>query len=124
MSICSNSLVALRALEADRTMSPLVHQCQKALNEISSRHAVGLFWVPGHAEYEAMKSPMDSRGMALPRGSMDLSRPWVSPGKIFKKGSVAAWSTSTGLNGKVLVIPNDRLESLSRDLVWVPGQNS
>jgi len=27
----------------------LVHQCQKALNDISIRHAVGLFWVPGHA---------------------------------------------------------------------------
>ena len=25
--------------------------------------------------------------------------------------------------GKVLVIPYDRLESLSRDLVWVPGRN-
>jgi hypothetical protein len=27
----------------------LVHQCQKALNDISARHVVGLFWVPGHA---------------------------------------------------------------------------
>ena len=31
--------------------------------------------------------------------------------------------TSTGPSGKVLVIPNDRPESLSRDLVWVPGRN-
>jgi hypothetical protein len=30
-------------------MSPLVLQCQKALNAISSRHVVGLYWVPGHA---------------------------------------------------------------------------
>jgi len=29
-------------------MSPLVQQCQKVLN-ISTRHAVGLYWVPGHA---------------------------------------------------------------------------
>ena len=49
VSICSDSLAALKALEAVRTTSPLVHQCQKALNDISSRHAVGLFWVPGHA---------------------------------------------------------------------------
>jgi len=49
VSICSDSLAALKALEAVRTMSPLVHQCQKALNEISSRHVVGLFWIPGHA---------------------------------------------------------------------------
>ena len=49
MSICSDSLAALQALEAVRTMSPLVHQCQGALNNISSRHVMGLFWVPGHA---------------------------------------------------------------------------
>ena len=30
-------------------MSPLVHQCQKALNDISVWHVVGLYWVPGHA---------------------------------------------------------------------------
>jgi hypothetical protein len=30
-------------------MSPLVQQCQKVLNDISAQHAVGLFWVPGHA---------------------------------------------------------------------------
>ena len=122
MSICSDSLVALKALEAVRTTSPLVHQCQKALNDISDRHAVDLFWVV-MPEYEAMKSPMDSRGAALLWGFLDLSRPWVSPGKICKRGSVAGWSTSTGLNGKVLEIPKDRLGSLSWDLVWVPGQN-
>jgi hypothetical protein len=36
-------------LQAAKTMSPLVRQCQKALNDISTRHAVGLYWVPGHA---------------------------------------------------------------------------
>jgi len=30
-------------------MSPLVQQCQKVLNDISTQHAVGLFWVPGHS---------------------------------------------------------------------------
>jgi len=49
VSICSDSLAALQALGAVRTTSPLVHECQRALNDISSRHAVGLFWVPGHA---------------------------------------------------------------------------
>jgi ribonuclease HI len=47
VSICSNSLAALRALGAVRT-SPLVHQCQEALNYISALHTVGLYWVPGH----------------------------------------------------------------------------
>jgi hypothetical protein len=30
-------------------MSPLVQQCQKALNDISTQHLVGLYWVPGRA---------------------------------------------------------------------------
>ena len=38
----------MKALDAVRTTSPLVHQCQKALNDISHRHVVGLFWVPSH----------------------------------------------------------------------------
>jgi len=49
MSICSESQVALKALQAIRTTSPLVQQCQKALNDISTWHVVGLYRVPGHA---------------------------------------------------------------------------
>ena len=30
-------------------MSPLVQQCEKAWNNISTQHVVGLYWVPGHA---------------------------------------------------------------------------
>jgi ribonuclease HI len=30
-------------------MSPLVRQCQKALNDTSTQHTVALYWVPGHA---------------------------------------------------------------------------
>ena len=41
--------MALKALKAVRTTSLLVHQCQKALNDISTQHAVGLYWVPRHA---------------------------------------------------------------------------
>ena len=48
VSICSDSQAALKALPAVRT-SPMVYQCQKALNDISARHVVGLYWVPGHA---------------------------------------------------------------------------
>jgi ribonuclease HI len=48
VSICSDSQAALKALQAAKT-SPLVRQCQQALNDISTRHAVGLYWVPGHA---------------------------------------------------------------------------
>jgi hypothetical protein len=49
ISTCSDNLAALRALGAIRTTSPLVRQCQEALNNISSLHTVGLYWVPGHA---------------------------------------------------------------------------
>jgi len=33
----------------------MVHQCQKALNDISTRHAVGLYWVPGHSGVQGNK---------------------------------------------------------------------
>ena len=46
--ICSDSQAALKALQAVRT-SPLVQQCQNTLNDVSTQHAVGLYWVPGHA---------------------------------------------------------------------------
>jgi len=47
--MCSDSQEALKALQAVRTKSPLVHQCQKALNDISARYVEGLYWVLGHA---------------------------------------------------------------------------
>ena len=40
VSICSDSQVALKALQAAKTTSPLECQCQQALNDISARHAV------------------------------------------------------------------------------------
>ena len=48
VSMCSASQVALKALQATKRTSPLVRQCQQAL-DISVRHAVGLYWIPGHA---------------------------------------------------------------------------
>ena len=49
VSICSDSQAALKALQAAKATSPLIRQCQHALNNISARHAVRLYWVPGHA---------------------------------------------------------------------------
>jgi ribonuclease HI len=48
VSICSDSQAALKALQA-ATTSPLVQQCQKALNDISTWHSVGLYSGPVHA---------------------------------------------------------------------------
>jgi ribonuclease HI len=47
--IRSDSQTAWKALKAVRTMSFLLHQCQKVLNEIPALHAAGLYWVPGYA---------------------------------------------------------------------------
>jgi hypothetical protein len=49
VSICSDSLAALKALQAARTTPPVVQRCQKSLNVISTQHSVGLYLVPGHA---------------------------------------------------------------------------
>ena len=49
VSICSDSQAALKAPQTAKTTSTLVRQCQQALNDISTRHAVRLYWVPGHA---------------------------------------------------------------------------
>jgi hypothetical protein len=48
VSICCDCQAALKALQAIRT-SFSVQQCQKALNDNSALHAVGLYWVSGHA---------------------------------------------------------------------------
>jgi hypothetical protein len=40
VSICSDSQVALKALQAAKTTSPLVQQCQKVLNDICT----GTLW--------------------------------------------------------------------------------
>jgi hypothetical protein len=60
VSICSDNQAALKVLQATKATSPLVHQCQKALNDISTRHTVGLYWVPGHAGVCGKKSPTSS----------------------------------------------------------------
>jgi len=44
ISICSERLVDLRA---DKTTSPLVWHCQRAVIEICTHHPVRLIWVPG-----------------------------------------------------------------------------
>jgi len=59
----------VKALQAVRTTSPLVQQCQKAFNDISIQHAMGLYWVSGHA---GVRLPINKQGAALFWGSLDL----------------------------------------------------
>ena len=49
VSICSDSQAAPRAIQTAKTTSPLVGRCQKMLNDITTQHAVALYWVPRHA---------------------------------------------------------------------------
>jgi ribonuclease HI len=94
MTICSDSQADLEALQAIRT-TPLVQQCQKALNDISTWHAVRLYWVPGHA------------GVRDNEIANELAR----GGRTYEEVLVVGWSTSIGYNGEVLAIPKDRLEN-------------
>jgi hypothetical protein len=77
ISICSDSRAALKALKAVRTTSPLVYQCQKALNDISARHVVGLFWVPGHA---GVRGNEIADGLARDGSALRLLRPELALG--------------------------------------------
>jgi ribonuclease HI len=81
VSICSDSQVALKALQTAKTTSPFVRQCQKALNDISTRHTMGLYWVRGHAGYKEMKLPTSLEETVLLKGLLDLSLPWGSLGR-------------------------------------------
>ena len=80
VSIGSDSQTALKALQAFRTNSSLVQQYQKALNDISTRHSVGLYWVPGHAGVRGneIANELARGGSAMgflgPKPAMGISR--------------------------------------------------
>jgi ribonuclease HI len=79
VSICSDSQAALKSLQATRTTSLLVQQCQKALNDIT-QHAVGLYWVPGHAGIrgneiaDELARGGSARGFLGPEPALGVSR--------------------------------------------------
>jgi len=61
----------------------LVQKCQKALNNNSSRHEVGIFWVPEHSGVRGNEIADDlARGGFILGGSLDLSRPWETLDEI------------------------------------------
>jgi hypothetical protein len=80
VSICSDSQVAMKALQAIRTTSPLVHQCQRALNDISAQHVVRLYWVPGHVGVrgneitDGLARDSSGRGFLGPEPVLGVSR--------------------------------------------------
>jgi len=76
VSICSDSQAALKALQATKTTSPLVRQCQNTLNYISNRHTVGLYWVPGHAGVRGNKIANRLATVGSFQNLSDMSHPW------------------------------------------------
>jgi len=82
VSICSDSQAALKVLKAAKTTSPLVCQCQQMLNDITARHAVGLYWVHGHAGVRGNESLTGLQGAGLVSGLLGLSPFWGSLGRI------------------------------------------
>ena len=63
ISICSESQAALKVLQDAKTTSLLVRRCQKTLNDISTLHTVGLYWVPGQAGVRGNEMATSSQGM-------------------------------------------------------------
>jgi hypothetical protein len=85
ISICSDSRGTLKALQSAKTTSPLVQQCRKALNGISTQYSVGLFWISVHSELREIKLPMGSQGRELFTSLLDRNRPWGSVDNTRKK---------------------------------------
>ena len=80
----------------------------KALNDISTWHAVGLYWVLGHAGVQGIETLDELARAALFWGSLDLNRPWEPLEGICRKGFVFGWQTSTGQDGEAVAIHKDR----------------
>ena len=68
VSICSESQVALKALQTAKTTSLLVWQGQKALNYISTCTTWASTGSFGHAGYKEMKLPTSLEETALLKG--------------------------------------------------------
>jgi len=111
VSICSDSQTSLKALQAAKTTSPLVQQCQKTLNDVATRHSMGLYCVTGHVGYVEMKSLTSSQGAAPLRSLLDLSRLLAALGRISVISLNAGWTTAIWQCGVFLVVLGDRPEN-------------
>ena len=81
------------------------------MNDISARHAVGMFRVPAHAGVQgnelADKLARDSSVLKF----VGPEPAWESLDRIQKEELDVGWTTSIGYGGKVLVTPKDRLKN-------------
>jgi ribonuclease HI len=110
VTICSDSQVALKAFQASK-MSPLVQQCLKVLNDISTQHTVGLSWVPwpagvrGNEIADKLARDVSFQKFVGPDQSLGVSR------QNIRKKIKAGWITIIWQGGKVLVVVRDELEN-------------
>jgi hypothetical protein len=98
-------------VKALRRTSLLIRQCQEALEDISTRYAVELYWVPGPA---VVRGNETADGLAR-NGSASY---FVGPepalgslGRIFGLGLIAGMGVSTRDDCGISGTPNDRLGS-------------
>jgi hypothetical protein len=63
----------------------------------------------GMLEYEKMRWPMSSQGVAPVCGSWELSRSLGSLDETYKTSSIVGWLTSIGQGGEFLAIPKGKL---------------
>jgi hypothetical protein len=89
-------------------MSSLVQQCHMALSDSSTRHAVGLYWVPRHAGLRRNETADElARGGAAlkfvgPESALGFCRQDI-------RRRIRRWLVNCG--GEVLVTPKDRFEN-------------
>ena len=103
MGICSNSKTALKVHQAART-SPLVQQCQKVLNDISTQHTA-----PGHA---AVRGNKIADRLARDGSVQTFVGPEPSLGvsKQNIRRKIKCWM-EIWQDGEVLVVLRDRFEN-------------
>ena len=93
-------------------MSPLVQECQRTLIDISTRHSVGLFWVPelsrvrGSDIADELAREETVHQFVLPEPALGVSRQ-----NIRKKRYKAVWATSIWPCAGVLSVLRDTSEN-------------
>ena len=95
VSICSDSQVALKAIQAAKTTSPLVRQCQQMLNDVSARHAVGHAGIRGNEIADRLARSGSGQRFIGPEPYLGVSRQNIRRKlkRWMKKQHLALWQS-------------------------------